>query len=475
MAHVAVVERGIFMGFAKKFAESIGSLGPEILDEKVSRWVLYGFLDYVAVTLAGSNEQCTEIARKVFGRGSVGKSLIYGKADRMSALDAALVNGTASHAHDFDDCNNSLGGHPSAVLFPAILALAEDTNATGKEIMHAYVVGFETQARLGKAVHLHHYEKGWHPTSTLGTFGATAACCALLKMAPSQIENALAIAASMSSGIKSNFGTMTKPLHAGLASRNGIQAARLAEAGFMGSPDAFEHSQGFFEVYNGRGTYDIEKVFDSFGQPLDILDPGIAIKQYPCCASTHSAADVAIELYEDEKIPIDEIKHVDVWTHPRRLKHTNKPDPQGVLDAKFSVQYVVSRCLLEGRVVLEHFEEEAYNDPTVRLLMDRLKAAPHPDMDPESNDHFGAEVRVEKEDGTVVIRTTRTARGRSSSDPISAEKMRAKFNTCASRVLSLEQTNAVYNAIQTFEECDNICAFSSLIEKGDADLTRAAE
>ena len=113
----------------------------------------------------------------------------------------------------------------------------------------------------------------------------------------------------------------------------------------------------------------IDKAFDGFGDPLDILDPGIAIKQYPCCGSTHSAADVAIELYEDEKIPIDEIKHVDVWTHPRRLKHTNKPNPQGVLDAKFSVQYVVSRCLLEGRVVLEHFEEGAYNDPTVRLLM----------------------------------------------------------------------------------------------------------
>ena len=463
------------MGFAKQFAERIGSLGSDILDEKVKRWVIYGLLDYVAVTLAGSNEPCTEIARKVFGQGSVGKSLIYGKADRMSALDAALVNGTASHAHDFDDMNNSLGGHPSAVLFPAILALAEDTNATGKEIMHAYVVGFETQARLGKAVHMHHYEKGWHPTSTLGTFGATAACCTLLKMAPAQIENAIAIAASMASGIKSNFGTMTKPLHAGLACRNGIQAACLAQAGFMGAPDAFEHSQGFFEVYNGSGNYNIDKAFDGFGDPLDILDPGIAIKQYPCCGSTHSAADVAIELYEDEEIPIDEIKHVDVWTHPRRLKHTNKPNPQGVLDAKFSVQYVVSRCLLEGRVVLEHFEEGAYNDPTVRLLMGRLKAAPHPDMDPESYDHFGAEVRVEKEDGTLVVRATKAARGRSSSDPISVDKMRAKFDTCAARVLPLEQRNAVYNAIQTVEECDSIRAFSSLIENRDADLTRAAE
>ena len=205
------------------------------------------------------------------------------------------------------------------------------------------------------------------------------------------------------------------------------------------------------------------------------MDPGIAIKQYPCCGSTHSAADVAIELYEDEKIPIDEIKHVDVWTHPRRLKHTNKPNPQGVLDAKFSVQYVVSRCLLEGRVILEHFENGAYNDSTVRLLMGRLKAAPHPNMDPESYDHFGAEVRVEKEDGTVVVRATKAARGRSTSDPISAEKMRAKFHTCAARVLPSEQADALYDAIQAIKECDSIRTFSSLVENGSADLICAAE
>lgn len=463
------------MGIARKLAENITALRPDILTDEVKGWALYGLLDYMAVTLAGSDEPCAEIAAKVLGGGSVGQSLIFGKADRMSALDAALINGTASHAHDFDDMNNSMGGHPSAVLYPAIFAVAEETGATGKDVLHAYVVGFETQARIGRGVHMHHYEKGWHPTSTMGTFGATAACCTLLKLDVETVERAMAIAASMASGIKSNFGTMTKPLHAGLACRNGVMAARMAEAGFVGSPEAFEHSQGFFEVYNSAGTYDIDRIFDGFGDPLDILDPGIAVKQYPCCGSTHSAADVAIGLYDREGVPLDQIKHVDVWTHPRRLKHTNRPDPQGVLDAKFSVQYVVSRCLLEGRVILEHFDEGAYNDSTVRSLMDKLDAAPHPDMDPASYDHYGAEVRIEKSDGTIVSDRVKMARGRTTADPIPADKMKAKFDACAARIMSADQAGAVYAAIQGIENCADIREFAAVLENGDAAKVEAAE
>jgi 2-methylcitrate dehydratase PrpD len=463
------------MGVARKLAEGITGLGPDIMTDEVTQWTLYGLLDYMAVTLAGSDEPCTEIAAKVLGSGSVGKSLIFGKADRMNALDAALVNGTAAHAHDFDDMNNSLGGHPAAVLLPAIFAVGEEIGASGAALLHAYTVGFETQARIGKGVHLHHYEKGWHPTSTLGTFGATAACCALLKLNVDQTEKAMAIAASFASGIKSNFGTMVKPLHAGLACRNGVMAARFAEAGFDGSPEAFEHSQGFFEVYNGAGTYDIDKIFDGFGDPLDILDPGIAVKQYPCCGSTHSSADAAITMYNRDSVPLDQIKHVDVWTHPRRLKHTNRPDPQGVLDAKFSVQYVVSRCLLEGRVILDHFEEGAYNDPTVRSLMNKLDAAPHPDMDPASYDHFGAEIRIEKTDGTMVTERVKVSRGRTTADPIPAEKMKAKFDACAARVMSADQANAVYAAIQGIQTCPDIREFVAVVENGENSAVQAAE
>jgi hypothetical protein len=133
------------------------------MTDEVTQWTLYGLLDYMAVTLAGSDEPCTEIAAKVLGSGSVGKSLIFGKADRMNALDAALVNGTAAHAHDFDDMNNSLGGHPAAVLLPAIFAVGEEIGASGAALLHAYTVGFETQARIGKGVHLHHYGKRLAP------------------------------------------------------------------------------------------------------------------------------------------------------------------------------------------------------------------------------------------------------------------------------------------------------------------------
>jgi 2-methylcitrate dehydratase PrpD len=464
------------MGIARRYAENIAAMGPEIMTDEVVKWTHYGLLDYMAVILAGSDEPCAEIAAKVMGTGSDGDCLIFGKSDRARAVDAALINGTAAHAHDFDDMNNSLGGHPTAVLLPAIFAIAEEIGASGKDVLHAYVVGFETQARTGKGVHLHHYEKGWHPTATLGTFGATAACCTLLGLNEDQIENAMAMAASMASGLKSNFGTSVKPLHAGLACRNGVMAARLAESGFDAAPDAFEHSQGFFEVYNGKGTYDADKIFDGWGTaPLDILAPGIAVKQYPCCGSTHAPAECAIALYEREGVPAEQIKHIDVWSHPRRLKHTNTPDPQGVLDAKFSVQYVVARCLLEGRVILDHFEEGAYNDPAVRALMAKLDAAPDPTKDPASNDHYGAEVRIEKTDGSIVSERVKIARGRTTADPIPADKMKAKFDACAARIMSADKANAVYSAIQGIDDCKDIRAFTAVVENGAAEKVQAAE
>src|SRR6185437_15616128 len=186
-------------------------------------------------------------------------------------LDAALVNGTAAHALDFDDVSNSLGGHPSAPILPAIFALGEVLDCAGQDFVAAYVAGFETETRIARGVHFHHYEKGWHPTATLGIFGATAACCHLMRLKPAQTAQALAIAASLASGIKANFGTMTKPLHVGHTARNGLFSAMLAREGFTANDAALEHKQGFLRVFNGAGNFDTEKILADWGRPYDIL------------------------------------------------------------------------------------------------------------------------------------------------------------------------------------------------------------
>jgi len=215
------------MHLADELSRRSAALRFEDLPPQAVHSAKVGILDTIGVTVAGSLEPAARILGRVIAPAG-GASLVFGTAERTSALDAALINGTAAHALDFDDCNNTLGGHPSAPILPALFALGEVLDCTGKEFIAAYVAGFETETRIARGVHFHHYEKGWHPTATLGVFGAAAASCHLLGLDRAKTAQALAIAASLASGIKANFGTMTKPLHVGHTARSGLFAAMLA-------------------------------------------------------------------------------------------------------------------------------------------------------------------------------------------------------------------------------------------------------
>jgi 2-methylcitrate dehydratase PrpD len=443
------------MTLATELGARIAAFRFDMLPPDAVHWAKVGVLDTVGVTLAGAAEPCARIAARVTVTGP-GPSLLLGTADTAAPLDAATVNGTASHALDFDDCSNSLGGHPSAPVLSALLPLADTLRVSGRDLLNAYVAGFEAETRLARAVNFHHYEKGWHPTATLGTFGAAAACARLLRLSPEQVTTALALAASFASGLKANFGTMTKPLHVGQSARNGLFAAQLAAEGFTASPDALEHEQGFFLVFNGEGTFDPARVLDGWAAPLDILKPGIAIKQYPCCGSTHPAIDCAIDLVRDYDLTPDMVAHVDCWTHPRRLAHTNRPDPRSALDAKFSVQYCVARALASGRVVLGDFESDGYADPANRAMMARIKAAPHPGMSMASTDHFGAEIRIHLRDGRVLLQTTDRPLGRGPDKPLPLPLLEAKFTDCAGRVMDAGSAALVMETIWRLDELDDM-------------------
>ncbi|HET7634224.1 MAG TPA: MmgE/PrpD family protein, partial [Burkholderiales bacterium] len=281
--------------FALDLAQHVNALHFDDLPEQAVRWAKMGILDTVGVTFAGSAEPAARIVLQTLAP-SDGPCLLFGMGRRSDALNAALINGTASHALDFDDCNNTLGGHPSVPILPALFALAEETGAAGRQFIAAYVAGFETETRISHGVNFYQYTKGWHPTATIGIFGTAAACARLLELDDEKTATALAIAASLAAGIKSNFGTMVKPLHIGQCTRNGLFAALLARNGFSASAVAFEHRQGYFEVFNGAGNYDASKILRDWAAPLDIISPGIAIKQYPCCGSTHPAIDMMLKL-----------------------------------------------------------------------------------------------------------------------------------------------------------------------------------
>lgn len=449
------------MSFATELSNKINDLQYSALPPEAVHWAKVGILDTVGVTIAGAQEDATRIVLGVSGSSS-GPSLVFGHARRIGALDAALVNGTASHALDFDDCNNTLGGHPSVPILPALFALADETGASGKDFIAAYVAGFETECKLSMVVNFYQYTRGWHPTTTIGVFGSAAACAHLLKLSVEQTATALSIAASLAAGVKSNFGTMTKPLHVGHCARSGLFAALLARDGFTAGATAFEHKQGYFEVFNGAGNYDASKAIPAWANPLDITRPGIAIKSYPCCGSTHPAIDCMLELVNQHNLKPEQVARIDSWTHTRRLEHTNRPDPQSYLDAKFSVQYTLARALKDRTVKLEHFEGDNWKDPATRALLPKIHVAPYTTEQFPPDNHFGAEVKVTLTDGRVVSTKTDQALGRSVDKPLPADMLKAKFDNCAARALSTDNVARLYAAIQDFENAQDVREIAAL-------------
>ena len=455
------------MALALALGARIQAIDFAALPDALVGWAKIGILDTVGVTLAGAPEPCARIAARVLGA-TPGPALIFGTRLGAAPPDAALINGTAAHALDFDDCSNTLGGHPSAPMLPALFALAEGRPVSGADLIAAYVAGFETETRIARAVNFHHYEKGWHPTATLGTFGAAAASAHLLRLTPAQTATALAIAASFASGIKANFGTMTKPLHVGHCARNGLTAALLAAEGFTASHDVFDHAQGFFLVFNGAGNFDPDAVLRDWAAPFDILHPGLAIKQYPCCGSTHPAIDAALALRAAHGLTAGQIEHVTSWTHPRRLAHTNRPQPGSALDAKFSVQYCLARALAEGRVVLSHFMGDAYADPAIRALMQRIEAAPHPAMAMADTAHFGAEVRVLTKDGRSLAQQVDRPLGRTAENPLPAAILEAKFLDCAGRSLRPDAAVGVLDLLRRLDTLADVAVLRDALAEGVA-------
>jgi 2-methylcitrate dehydratase PrpD len=391
-------------------------------------------LDTLGVTLAGSREPAAAIIRDVLTADArTGNSAVIGTTHQANPLDAALMNGTAAHALDFDDVSDAMGGHPSAPVLAALLALGEAIGAHGRDLVNAFVAGYETEIRVARAVNFHHYTKGWHPTATLGVFGAAAACARLLSLEEQQIASALAMSASMSAGLKANFGTMTKPLHVGNCARNGLLAALLAGKQFTASPDAFEHAQGFLNVFNG-----------------------VVIKQYPCCASTHSAIDTLIQMVRAHHIQAEEVSNIDVWIHERRLEHTNRPNPQNSIAAKFSLQYCLARALLHGTVVLSHFEGHAFDDPQARSIMSRVNAASYTSEQVGSDNAYGATIKLTLRDGRVFSGKLDEALGQSAAHPLPAGSLVAKFQDCAGRILAPDQVLELQESVEHIENVHNV-------------------
>lgn len=459
------------MTLAEALSERIVGTRFEHLSPEALHYARMGLVDTIGVTLAGANEEAVRIAASIAG-GEPGPSLLLGINRRTAPLEAAFVNGIAANVVDFDDCTDHLGGHPSASVLSALLALAEQTGCSGKDLLVAYVVGVEAETQIARAVNFHHYEKGWHPTSTLGIFGVAAGCARLLDLSAEQTAMALATATSLASGIKANFGTMVKPLHVGQCARNGMLAALLASRGFDANPAAFEHVHGFFNVYNGAGTYEARRAIAKWGAPFDIADPGLAIKQYPCCLSAQSAIDATLSIVRSHDIAADQVASIVSRTAARRLEHTNLPDPGSALESKLSLQYCLARAVLDRELMVEHFEGEAHRDAAARRMMEKVHAQPLPSLAGDTDEALGAHVSITTVDGRTVDAKLDRPVGHEPGVPLPENLLLEKFHRCVRGRLSHDQAVAVQQMVQEVEALPNVRALTLLLESSDSAALR---
>jgi 2-methylcitrate dehydratase PrpD len=416
-------------------------------------------LDTVGVTLAGAKEPVARIVHALVAAEGSGPCLILGTAARAGAAAAAFANGTAAHALDYDDmCFVSLA-HPSAPLVPAVLALGEHTGASGSAALDAYIVGFEIEGRLGRAMNPRHYERGWHCTSTLGVIGAAAAAARLLGLDAATAARALAIAASLAGGLKDNFGTMVKPLHAGMAARQGIVAAQLAKAGITASESALDGPQGFLHAMDGE-VGSLSDLASDLGARWEILDTGITVKLYPSCAGTHPALDAVLDLHRAHGFGADDVEAVDVGVDAVTPTILIYSSPASDLQAKFSMPFCVAAAIVFGRVALETFDTPARDDARVRALMPRVTLRVDTDLDAGAPPLTQASVQVRLRDGRILTQRANGARGYPSR-PASPDALLDKFRSCAARALSPGAVTAALAAVQAFDAADDVRAVTA--------------
>jgi len=376
-----------------------------------------------------------------------------GRALRLPAADAALANGTAAHALDFDDVSLPMRGHPSAPLLPAVLALGEASGSSGLGILTAFVLGFEVEAKLGRAIGGPHYALGWHATSTLGTLGAAAACARLLRLDAGRTQMALGIAASLASGLQQNFGSMTKPLHAGWAARSGVVAAQFAARGFSAGAEALEGPAGFLRAMSGGAEPGLTP-FDALGEPFEIVSPGVGVKLYPCCYAVHRALDAVLELRAENGIAPANVAEVRVEVNRGGLMPLRVEAPATGLEGKFSLEYCLAAALIDGGVGLASFTDEAVRRSAVREMMAKMNVTEGVESAEFPIGGY-AEVRVALRDGTEHAMRVDVPRG-DPSRPLAWEELAAKFRDCAGGVLSAEGTEGSLDLVRRLEELDSV-------------------
>jgi 2-methylcitrate dehydratase PrpD len=410
------------------------------------------FVDEVGVLLAGMGDEVTKKLQQLVSQreSSLAPPRPLGPGESLSEMDTALVLGAAGHSLDYN--NTTMGAiHPSVAPIAAILAVGNTTDASGTELVTSYVAGFETQCYLGAAVLPSHYERGWHPTSTLGIFGATAATARLLELSPSETAQALNLAASMASGLCVNFGTLAKPFHAGHAARSAVTAARLAADGFTAGETALGTAGGFIDLYSDVSP-DTNTAFPAVGVDWMARKHGIEMKKYPCCSFSHAGISAVERLRDTHELTPEDVSSVDVAISEGAIDCLQYATPSSATEARFSLPYLLASVIVNGTVGLETFDEGSLTDPRVAELQQRIDVSVDDELQYQSHRTTVQVHTVSDETHTL----TQEAPPGSAENPLSDEELRQKFDECVDYSPLDVSGTMLYANLRMLSECPSL-------------------
>jgi 2-methylcitrate dehydratase PrpD len=417
-------------------------------------------LDLVGCCVAGSNDEGARLVGSWASEASVGDAVILGTSRRASPAMAALANGTSGHALDFDDVSVRMI-HPSSSIVPVLLAAAASHRVSGAALLDGYLSGFEVQARLCRELNPDHYARGWHTTGTIGTLGASVAACAVLGVDVEVARQALGIAASSAAGIRRNFGSMVKSLHAGHAAFHGLQSAELAARGFTADRSVLEGPSGFLGVFS-----DLERVVDltaafAPGAPFELVESGIALKRFACCGAIHSAQDAILELQASHGFGPDDVRRIECRVNPMvpniLVHHVTREG----LEGKFSMEYSVAVCLADGRASLPQYADERAKDPSLQDLMRRIDVVVDESI-PVNLAYFPTAVTVELADGRTASTRVDIPRGYPER-PLTVDEVVEKARTCCTPSIADSQFTELVEMVLHLEELDDVRRLTALL------------
>ncbi|MBI4519346.1 MAG: MmgE/PrpD family protein [Gemmatimonadetes bacterium] len=436
-------------------------------------------IDGLGVILAGSTTPGSAVLRDyIREQASRPEATVFARDGlHTSAALAALANGASGHAMDFDDTQLSttpdrlfgLLTHPTLPPLVAGLALGERLGISGRDLLEAFLIGFEVECKIAEAIDPSHYKKGFHSSGTIGTFGATVSAARLLKLDRAATAHALGIASSFSSGIRVNFGTMTKPLHVGRAAFNGVTAAELAARGFTAGGDALDGPWGYFQIFGGG--FDPARIVGVLGNPYAILDPGVSIKPYPCGCLGHPSMDAMLKLVVDHDIEPWQVRRIRLRAGSNILNPLRYRKATTELEAKFCPAFMLSSIAIRRKAGIHEFTDEFVRSAPVQEMMERVETVLDSEIEAQGFEAMRSIVEVELADGRLLVQRADERYRGGPDNPFSRDDLHKKFHECGALVLPAERLSAVLARVESLTELRNV---RELIQALDASEPLAA-